>query len=81
MMAGVKEKQATSSSFSERVTNTFGKIFPFTMGAGTGDEGESQEEEEEDDEQVDFGSRVSLNSSHHKSRFLRYPFFLNGKKR
>ena len=33
------------------------------MGAVTGDEGESQEEEEDDDEQVDFGSRVSLNSS------------------
>ena len=33
------------------------------MGAGTGDEGEYQEEEEDDDEQVDFGSRVSLNSS------------------
>ena len=63
MMAGVTEKQATSSSFSERVKNTFGNIFPFTMGAGTGDEGESQEEEEDDDEQVDFGSRVSLNSS------------------
>ena len=27
MMAGVKEKQATSSSFSERVKNTFGNIF------------------------------------------------------
>ena len=63
MMAGVAEKQAMSSSFSERVKNTFGNIFPFTMGAGTGDEGESQEEEEDDDEQVDFGSRVSLNSS------------------
>ena len=63
MMAGVTEKQATSSSFSERVKNTFKNIFPFTMGAGTGDEGESQEEEEDDDEQVDFGSRVSLNSS------------------
>ena len=46
MMAGVTEKPATSSSFSERVTNTFGNIFPFTMGAVTGDEGESQEEEE-----------------------------------
>ena len=57
MMAGVTEKQATSSSFSERVKNFFGNIFPFTMGAGTG------EEEEDDDEQVDFGSRVSLNSS------------------
>ena len=63
MMVGVTEKQATSSSFSERLKNTFGNIFPFNMGAGTGDERESQEEEEDDDEQVDFGSRVSLNSS------------------
>ena len=43
--------------------NTFGNIFPFTLGAGTGDEGECQEEKGDDDEQVDFGSRVSLNSS------------------
>ena len=63
MMAGVAEKQATSSTFSERVKNTFGNIFPFTMGAGTGDDGESQEEEENEDERVDLGSRVSLNSS------------------
>ena len=63
MMADVTEKQATSSLFSERVKNTFGNIFPFIMGAGTGDEGESLEEEEDDDKQVDFGSRVSLNSS------------------
>ena len=63
MMAAVTEKQATSSSFSERVKNNLGNIFLFTMGVGTGDEGESQEEEEDDDEQVDFGSRVSLNSS------------------
>ena len=63
MMAGVAEKQATSSSFSERVKNTFGNIFPFTIGVGTGDEGEFQEEKEDDDEQVDFGSRVSLNIS------------------
>ena len=63
MMAGVTEKHATSSSFSERLKNTFGNTFPFTMGAGTGDEGESQEEEQDNDEQVDFGSRVSLNSS------------------
>ena len=62
MMAGVTEKQATSSSFSERKNNIFGNIFPFTLGAGTGDEGESQEEEEDDDQQVDLGSRVSLNS-------------------
>ena len=67
MMAGVAEKQATSSSFSERVKNTFGNIFPFTMGVGTGDEGESQQEEEDDDEQVDFGSRVLLNSSTQES--------------
>ena len=60
MMAGVTEKQATSSSFSERVKNTFGNIFPFT---NIDDEGECQEEKEDDDEQVDFGSRVSLNSS------------------
>ena len=33
------------------------------MGASTGDEGESQKEEDDDDKQVDFGSRVSLNSS------------------
>ena len=63
MMAGVAEKQATSSSFSERVENTFGNIFLFIMGGGTGDERESQEEEEDDDKQVDFGSRVSFNSS------------------
>ena len=31
MMAGVTEKQATSSSFSERVKNTFGNNFTFTM--------------------------------------------------
>ena len=56
-------KQATSSSFSERMRNTLGNIFPFTMGVGTGNEGESQEEEEDEEEQVDFGSQVSLNSS------------------
>ena len=61
MMAGGTEKQTTSSSFSERLRNTLGNIFPFTMG-GAGNEGESQEEEDEK-EQVDFGSQVSLNSS------------------
>ena len=45
MMLGATEKPATSSSFSERVKNTFGNFFPFTMGMGTGDEAESQEEE------------------------------------
>ena len=63
MMAGVTEKQATSSSFSERVKNIFGNIFPFTMGTGTSNEVESQEEEKDDEEQADFGSQVSLNSS------------------
>ena len=47
MMAGVTEKQATSSSFSERVKNTLGNIFSFNMG---GEEGESQEEEEGDED-------------------------------
>ena len=63
MMAGGTEKQTTSSSFSERMRNTLGNIFPFTMGVGTGNEGESQEEEENEEDQVDFGSQVSLNSS------------------
>ena len=62
MMAGGTEKQTTSSSFSEIMKNTFGNIFPFTMGGGAGNEGESQEEEDEE-EQGDFGSQVSLNNS------------------
>ena len=62
MMAGGTGKQTTSSSFSERMKNTFGNIFPFTMGGGAGNEGESQEEED-DEEQGDFRSQVSLNSS------------------
>ena len=49
MMVGMTEKPATSSSFSERVKNTLGNFFPFTMGTGTGDEAEAQEEEEDDD--------------------------------
>ena len=61
MMADVAEKQTTSSSFTERMKNTFENIFPFTMGAGN--EGESQEEEEDNDEHVDSGSQLSLNSS------------------
>ena len=63
MMADVTEKQTTSSSFTERMRNTLGNIFPFTMGVGTGNEGEYQEEEEDNEEQVDFGSQVSFNSS------------------
>ena len=63
MMHGVTEKPATPSSFSERVKNTLGNFFPFTMGTGTGDEAENREEEEDDDEQDDLGSQVSLNSS------------------
>ena len=63
MMVGMKEKPATSSSFSERVKNTFGNFFPFTMGTGTGDEAETQEQEEDDDGQDVFRSQLSLNSS------------------
>ena len=63
MMLGVTKKPVTSSSFSQRVKNTFGNFFPFTMGTGTGDEGETQAEEEDDDGQDDFRSQVSLNSS------------------
>ena len=62
-MADATEKQTTSSSFTEIMKNTFGNIFPFTMGAGTGNEGESQEEAKDDDEHVDSGSQISLNSS------------------
>ena len=61
MMASGTGKQTTSSSFSERMKNTFGNIFPFSMG-GAGNDGESQEEEDEE-EQGDSGSQVSLNSS------------------
>ena len=67
MMSDLKEKQTTSSSFTERMKNNLGNIFPFTMGVGTENEGESQEEEEDDDEQVDFESQVSLNSSTQKN--------------
>ena len=63
MMASGTDKQTTSSSFSERMRNTLGNIFPFTMGMGAGIEGESQEEKEDEEEQVHFGSQVSLNSS------------------
>ena len=66
MMAGGTGKQTTSSSFSERMKNTFGNIFPFSMGGGAGNDGESQEEEDEE-EQGDFGSQVSLHSSIHES--------------
>ena len=54
VMAAGTEKKTTSSSFSEKMRNTLGNIFPFTMGVGTGNEGESQEEEEDEDEQVDY---------------------------
>ena len=54
MMHGVTEKPARSSSFSERVNNTLGNFFPFTMGTSRDDEEETQEEEEDDDEQDDF---------------------------
>ena len=63
MTHGVTEKPATSSSFSERMKNTLGNVFPFTMGTGIGEEAQTQEEEEKNDEQDDFGSQASLNSS------------------
>ena len=63
MMASGAGKQTTSSSFSERMKNTFGNIFPFSMGGRAGNDGESQEDEEDEEEQGDFGSQVSLNSS------------------
>ena len=61
MAGGTEKKQTMSSSFSERMRNTLGNIFPFTMGGGAGNKGESQDEDKE--EQGDFGSQVSLNSS------------------
>ena len=63
MVPGLTENSATSSSFSERVKNTFGRFFPFNMGTGTSDEAEAQEQEEDDDGQDEFGSQVNLNSS------------------
>ena len=66
-MHGVTEKTATYTSFSERVKNTLGKFFPFTLGSGTGDEVETQKQEEDDVEQDDLGSQISLNSSTHES--------------
>ena len=63
MTLGVTVKPATSSSFSERVKNTFGNFFPFSMGTGIGNEAETQENEEDDDEHDNFGSQVGLNSS------------------
>ena len=70
MMHGVTKKPATSSSFSERVKNTLGNFFPFTMGTDTGDEVEIQEDEEDDEEQDDFESQLSLNSSTHENEAI-----------
>ena len=44
MTHGVTEKAAKTSSFSEKVKNTLGNFFPFTMEAVTGDEMDTQEE-------------------------------------
>ena len=63
MTLGVTVKPATSSSFSERVKNTFGNFFPFSMGTGKGDTAETQEKEQDDDEYDNFESQVGLNSS------------------
>ena len=58
-----ERKAATCSSFSERVKNTLGNFFPFTMGTGTGDKVDTQEEEVDNGETDEFESEVSLNSS------------------
>ena len=65
MMHGVTERAATLSSFSERVKNTLGNFFPFTMRTVTGDEMDTHEEadENENGEVDNFGSQVSLNCS------------------
>ena len=66
-LRGVTDKVVTSSSFSERVKNTLGNFFPFTIGTGTGDDVDTQEEEEGNDEIEDFESQISLNSSTHEN--------------
>ena len=43
MIQRVTQKAATSSSFSQRVKNTLGNFFPFTMGTATGDEVDTRE--------------------------------------
>ena len=68
MMHGVTEKTATSSSFSKRVKNTLGKLFPFDLGSGAGDEVDTQEEKEDNGEIDKFESHVSLNSSTHENK-------------
>ena len=67
MMHGVTDKLVTSSSFSERVKNTLGNFFPFTMGTGTSDEVDTQGEEEDNDKIDDFESQLSLNKSTHEN--------------
>ena len=67
MMHGVTQKAATSSSFSERVKETLGNFFPFTMGTGTGDEIDTKDEEEDNREINDYESQLSLNNSTHES--------------
>ena len=63
IMHGVTGNSSTSSSFSERVKNTLGNFFPFTMGRGTGDEAESQKQEEDDGERYVCEPQKCLNSS------------------
>ena len=64
IMVGMTETPATSSSFSERVMNTLGNLFPFTMGTDTGDEAETQEEEEDDERSFRLrGARTPSNDA------------------
>ena len=59
MMHGVTEKTATSC---------LGKLFPFDLGSGAGDEVDTQEEKEDNGEIDKFESHVSLNSSTHENK-------------
>ena len=67
MVCGVTENAATTSSFSERVKNTFEKNFPLTMGTVTGHEIDIKEDDEDNEENDDSESQVSLSSSTHKN--------------
>ena len=63
MMQALSEKAATSSLFWERIKNTIGNFYPFTKGAGTGDEIDTQEEGDDDEEIDEFESQLSFDSS------------------
>ena len=68
MMHGKTDKLATSFSFSEKVKNTLGNFFSFTMRAVKGAEVDTQKEEEENGGIDGFQSKVSLNNSTRENR-------------